>query len=59
MRDYLGAVPPEELATTRANRGGGHWQPSVLDCLRVIFEEEWHHYRYVVRDLDVIDTRRG
>ena len=22
-------------------------------------EEEWHHHRYVVRDLDVIDTRRA
>ena len=59
VRDYLGAVTPEELATTRANPWGGQWQPSVLDCLRVIFEEEWHHHRYAVRDLDVVDTGRA
>ncbi len=59
VRDYLGAVTPEELAATRANPWGGEWQPSVLDCLRVIFEEEWHHHRYAVRDLDAIDARRA
>jgi hypothetical protein len=58
VRDYLGAVTREELAATRANPWGGEWEPSVLDCLRVIFEEEWHHHRYAVRDLDAIDARR-
>jgi len=28
---------------------------TVLRCLRVIFEEEWHHHRYAVRDLDAIE----
>lgn len=30
---------------------------SVLECLRVILEEEWEHSRYVDRDLDVIASR--
>ena len=59
VRDYLGAVTAEELAATRANPWGGEWQPSVLDCLRVIFEEEWHHHRFAVRDIDAIEARRA
>jgi uncharacterized protein YjbI with pentapeptide repeats len=30
---------------------------SVLECLRVILEEEWEHSRYANRDLDVIESR--
>jgi hypothetical protein len=58
VRDYLAHVAPEELAATRASPWGTGWQPRVLDCLRVIFDEEWHHHRYAVRDLDTIDARR-
>jgi hypothetical protein len=59
VRDYLATITLEELAATRANPWGGERQPSVLDCLRVIFEEEWHHHRFAVRDLDAIDAARA
>jgi hypothetical protein len=59
VRDYLASVTAQELAATRANPWGGEWRPSVLECLREIFEEEWHHHRYAVRDLDAIDAARA
>lgn len=31
---------------------GGH---SVLQCLHVLFNEEWYHCRYATRDLDILD----
>jgi hypothetical protein len=58
VRDYLAIVRPEDLAGERADPWGSEWKPSVLQCLRVIFEEEWHHHRYAVRDLDTIDAGR-
>jgi hypothetical protein len=30
---------------------------TVLSCLQVLFDEEWRHHRYAVRDLDVIERR--
>jgi hypothetical protein len=54
VRDYLVAVTADELVGERANPWGGDWKPSVLECLRVIFDEEWNHHRYAVRDLDTI-----
>jgi hypothetical protein len=59
VRDYLAAVTPEELTTTRPHPWGGERPPTVLECLRVIFDEEWHHHRYAVRDLDAIDAGRA
>ena len=56
VRDYLAAVTQQELAGERADPWDGEWRPSVLDCLRVIFQEEWHHHRYAVRDLDAIEA---
>jgi hypothetical protein len=62
VRDYLTSVTDDQLAE------GGH-QPffvshpfTVRDCLRIIVNEEWHHHRYAVRDLDAItaqDSGRG
>jgi hypothetical protein len=31
----------------------------VLQCLHVVLKEEWHHHRYSVRDLEVLENRRG
>ena len=56
VRDYLAAVTSDDLAGECADPWGGAWKPSVLECLRVIFDEEWHHHRYAVRDLDAIDA---
>lgn len=40
---------------------GGHpsGEHSVLQCLHVLFNEEWHHHRYATRDLDVLDPDGG
>jgi hypothetical protein len=59
VRDYLATVTPEELAGTRHDPWGEGGQPTALECLRVIFDEEWHHHRYATRDLDAIDARRA
>jgi hypothetical protein len=31
---------------------------TVLRCLQVVLKEEWHHHRYAVRDLAVLEQRR-
>jgi hypothetical protein len=59
VRDYLAGVTPDELAAERADPWGGDRKHTVLDCLRVIFDEEWNHHRYAVRDLDAIDAERA
>ena len=56
VRDYLATVTTEELASERVNPWGGTGRPTVLDCLRVICKEEWHHHRFAVRDLDAIES---
>ena len=30
---------------------------TVLHCLHVVLKEEWHHHRYAVRDLTVLEKR--
>ena len=62
VRDYLASATDDQL-----DEGGR--QPffvshpfTVRQCLRIIFNEEWHHHRYAVRDLDAIaarDSERG
>ena len=56
VRDYLATVTPQDLAGERADPWSDNWGPTVLQCLRVIFQEEWHHHRYAVRDLDAIEA---
>jgi hypothetical protein len=57
VRDFLGSVTSDELAATRKNP----WEPehpeTTLSCLHVIFEEEWEHLRFAVRDLDAIEAK--
>ncbi len=60
VRDFLAAVTPAELATTRRNPWAPAYPETTLSCLHVILEEEWEHHRYAVRDLDAIEaTREG
>ncbi len=54
VRDYLAAVTPDELATTRQNPHDPAYSETTLQCLHVILEEEWEHHRYAVRDLDTL-----
>jgi DinB superfamily len=43
-------VPPDTPGHPRKDH-------TVLQCLHVILKEEWHHHRYAVRDLEVLETR--
>lgn len=60
VRDYLAGVTQEELD---AETGVDPWDDpadaqrlAVIECLRVIFIEEWHHHRYATRDLGLIEA---
>src|SRR5215218_8894012 len=37
-------------------RGNPNTRRPPLSCLHVIFQEEWEHHRYAVRDLDAIEA---
>lgn len=52
VRDFLAAVTPDLLAETRPAAWWPEQQVSVLHCLHVIFDEEWQHLRFALRDLD-------
>lgn len=61
VRDYLADITADRLDTTC---GTDPWDDSpdapevtVRRCLGVIFNEEWQHHRYAVRDLDAIESR--
>jgi hypothetical protein len=48
---FLASVTPQLLAEPRpAPWSPGHEEP-VLHCLHVIFDEEWEHLRFALRDL--------
>ncbi len=54
VRDFLATVSAEELDTRRRNPWNPDFPETTRSCLHVILEEEWEHYRYAVRDLEVI-----
>jgi hypothetical protein len=58
VREYLSAVTQEELDRTREPNVTPGWPPqeprTPASCLRVLFDEEWAHHRFAVRDLDAI-----
>ena len=56
VRDFLTAVSPEDLAAARKNPHAPEYPETVLSCLHTIFEEEWEHHRYAVRDLEAIEA---
>jgi hypothetical protein len=59
VRDFLAGVTAEELAATRRNPHAPEYAETTLSCLHTIFEEEWEHHRYAVRDLDAIEAESG
>jgi hypothetical protein len=59
VRDFLATVTSDILAAARRNPHEPGRQETVLSCLHVIFDEEWEHHRYTVRDLDAIDAKCG
>lgn len=56
---WLEDVAPETLGERAPVPEGPGWPPyavgkSVLECLRVVLNEEWAHHQFCVRDLDVL-----
>jgi hypothetical protein len=41
----------DDAALARSADGGDH---TLLQCLHVVFDEEWHHNWYANRDLDTL-----
>lgn len=59
VRQTLDTLSDATLGEVRpAPDDGGHpsGEHTVRQCLHVLFNEEWHHHRYAIRDLDVIDA---
>lgn len=59
VRSTLETLTDAALADVRrAPDDVGHpsGEHSVLQCLHVVFNEEWHHRRYAIRDLDILDS---
>ena len=55
VREFLATVSDETLGEQRESSvftGGAPFRVSL--CLWIIANEEWHHHRYAVRDLDAI-----
>jgi hypothetical protein len=55
VRGHVRALDDADLTATLPTHGIAGFPPererSTLDCLRVIFDEEWAHHRFAVRDL--------
>jgi hypothetical protein len=58
VRSYLGTVTQADLDTVREPSVSG-WPlaapRSVLSCLQVLFNEEWAHHQFAIRDLAIIE----
>ncbi|MFF5181395.1 DinB family protein [Micromonospora sp. NPDC000316] len=52
VRAFLATVTPDLLAEPRPTPWSPDRQRPVLHCLHVIFDEEWEHLRFAVRDID-------
>lgn len=52
VREFLTGVTPELLAEPRPSAWSPEHEAPVLHCLHVIFDEEWEHLRFALRDLD-------
>jgi hypothetical protein len=47
----------ERLCERTPAPGYPHEKRTVIDCLAVVMEEEVEHYRFAIRDLEVLETR--
>ena len=56
VRDFLATVTSEQLSTRRTNPWAPQYEETTLSCLHTIFDEEWEHHRYAIRDLDAIEA---
>jgi hypothetical protein len=59
VRSYLAGVTQDELDRPREQPAGGYPPPAArtaAQCLHVVFDEEWAHHRFAVRDLAVVEA---
>jgi hypothetical protein len=59
LDDWLKTVTPAQLASPAPVPEGDGWPPyargrSTGRCLRTVFDEEWAHHGFCVRDLDLV-----
>ena len=55
VREFVATVSDETLGEQRESSVFTRGAPfQVSRCLWIIANEEWHHHRYAVRDLDAI-----
>lgn len=60
VRGFLATVTDGELGEPRDAPAFEHdARVPVSECLWVIMNEEWHHHRFAVRDLDAIEAGRA
>jgi DinB superfamily len=62
VRAFLETVTQEDLDRVRPpNTAPGGPPPAsrtATSCLHVVFDEEWAHHRFAVRDLSIIEAER-
>ncbi len=60
LREFLAPITDDDLVRTlEPNAASGFPPPearTTLDCLRVLFGEEWAHHQFAVRDLDALEA---
>ena len=60
LRGFLADVTQDDLDRTRQPNTAAGWPPpqprTATECLHVIFEEEWAHHQFAIRDLAVIEA---
>jgi hypothetical protein len=58
VRDFLATLTDDQLAELRDTPVFmNESQFPVSQCLWILMNEEWHHHRYAVRDLNAIEAR--
>ena len=60
LEQWLATVTADDLSVDAPVPAGSGWPPyakgkSVLQCLHVVFNEEWEHHGFCVRDLGLLD----
>lgn len=61
---WLAGITAAELAEPAPVPKGPGWPPyaagkTVIECLRVVFNEEWAHHQFCIRDLDILASPIG
>jgi hypothetical protein len=62
LERWLAGVTADELSSPAPVPPGPGWPPyaagkTVLECLRVVLDEEWEHHGFCARDLDLMEAR--